>query len=59
MASEMSGSSRAMRRGALLDHRDLGSEAAEHLGEFQPDIAAADDDQMLGQEVELHHRASW
>ena len=39
----------------LLDDRHLGSEAAVHLGEFQPDIAAADDDQMLGQEVDVHH----
>ena len=32
-----------------LDHGDLGAEAAVHLRELQPDVAAADDDQVLGQ----------
>ena len=31
----------------LLDHRHLAAEAAEHLGEFEADIAAADHHQML------------
>ena len=30
----------------LLDDGHLGAEAAVHLREFEPDIAAADDDQM-------------
>ena len=34
-----------------LDDRDLGAEAPEHLTELETDVAAADDDQMLGQEV--------
>ena len=29
-----------------LDDRDLAAEAAEHLREFEADVAAADDDQM-------------
>ena len=38
-----------------LDDGDAASEAAIHLGELQADIAAADDHQVLGQEVDLHH----
>ena len=34
---------------ALLDHRHLGAEAAEHLREFEPDIAAADHDEVARQ----------
>ncbi len=34
-----------MRR--LFDHGDLRAEAAVHLREFEPDVTAADDDQML------------
>ena len=41
---------------ALLDDGDLRAEAPVHLAEFEPDVAAADDDQMLGQEVDVHHR---
>ena len=40
-----------------FDDRDLAAEAAEHLGEFEADIAAADDHQMPRQEIDLHHRA--
>src|SRR5690606_16744981 len=40
---------------SLLDDGDLAAEAAEHLREFQPDIAAADNDEMFGQEIDLHH----
>ena len=57
MAAETSGSSRLIRRGAHLDDGDLAAEAAEHLAELEADVAAADDDEMLGEEVELHHRA--
>ena len=32
---------------ALLDDRHLRAEAAVHLRELQPDVAAADDDQVL------------
>src|ERR1041384_2580625 len=39
-----------------LDNRDIASEAMIHLGEFQPNITSADDDEVLGQEVEIHHR---
>jgi hypothetical protein len=38
-----------------LDHGHATAEAAIHLGEFEPDIAAADHDQVLGQEIDLHH----
>jgi hypothetical protein len=40
----------------LLDDRHVRTEAAEHLGEFQPDIAAADDDEVFRHLAELHHR---
>ena len=53
IASDTSSSSRAHQARRLLDHRDFGAEAPEHLGELEPDIAAADDDEMAGQGVEL------
>ncbi len=31
-----------------LDQRDLRPETPEHLGEFEPDVAAAHDDEMAG-----------
>ena len=40
-----------------LDDRDFAAEAPEHLPELEPDITAADDDQMLREEVDLEHRA--
>ena len=41
----------------LLDDRDLGPEAPVHLRELEPDVAAADDDEMLGHPVEAQDRA--
>ena len=41
---------------AVLDHRDARAEAAVHLRELEADVAAAGDDQVLGQRVERHHR---
>src|SRR5207244_13442374 len=38
-----------------LHNGDLAAEAAVHLSKLQPHIAAADDDQVLGQEVHVHH----
>src|SRR5439155_20700252 len=35
---------------------DFTAEAAVHLSKLQSHIAAADDDQVLGQEVHVHHR---
>ncbi len=43
----------------LLDHGDLSAEAPVHLRELEADIAAADDDEVLGYEVHVHHRACW
>ena len=40
-----------------LDDGDFAAETSEHLPEFETDVAAADDDQVPGNEVELHHRA--
>ncbi len=40
----------------VLDDRDLAAEPAEHLPELQPDVAAAEDDQVLGELVQLHDR---
>ncbi len=40
---------------AHLDHRDPAAETAVHLRELETDVAAADDDQVLGKKVELHH----
>ena len=37
----------------LLDDGDLGAEAPVHLRELQRDVAAADDDEMLGHGVEF------
>jgi hypothetical protein len=42
-------------RGAL-DDGDLAAEPAEHLPELQPDVAAAEDDQVLREFVQLHDR---
>ena len=42
---------------AHLDDGDLAAEAPEHLAELEADVAAADDDEMLGDEVDVHHRA--
>ena len=41
---------------AVLEHRDARAEAPVHLRELQADVAAADDQQVLGQEVDGHHR---
>ena len=40
-----------------FNDRDLAAEPPVHLGEFQPDIAAADDHQVARHEVDGHHRA--
>lgn len=42
----------------MLDDADFGAEAAIHLCEFQPDIAAADDGQMPWQRVEMDDRGA-
>src|SRR5438876_4519612 len=39
-----------------LHNGDFTAEAAIHLSKLQSHIAAADDDQVLGQEVHVHHR---
>jgi hypothetical protein len=39
-----------------LDDRYLAAKAAVHLAEFEADIAAADNDQMLWQKIDVHHR---
>src|SRR5262249_16492928 len=39
-----------------LHNGDLTAEAAIHLRKLQPHVAAADDDQVLGQKVHIHHR---
>jgi hypothetical protein len=33
--------------GALLHHRDIGSESAKHLGELAPNVSRTENDQML------------
>ena len=38
-----------------FDDGDLAAEAAVHLAELDADVAAADDDEMLGNEVDLEH----
>ena len=38
-----------------LDHGHLAAKAAEHLPELQPNVAAADDHEMIGQKIHLHH----
>ena len=39
----------------LFDDGDFAAEAAVHLPELEADVAAADDDEMLRQEVDLEH----
>ena len=39
-----------------LDDGHLAAEAPVHLAELEADVAAAEDHQMLGQEVDRHHR---
>ena len=39
-----------------LDDGDRAAEAAEHLPELEADVAAADHDQVLRHEVDVHHR---
>jgi hypothetical protein len=41
----------------LFDNCDFASEAAEHLSEFQPHIATADNNQTFGNEINVHHGA--
>ena len=41
----------------LFDDRDFTSETSEYLAEFQTHIATADNDQTLGYEIDVHHRA--
>src|SRR5690349_23787318 len=38
-----------------FDHGDATAEAAIHLSELEPDVAPSDDDEVLGQEVDVHH----
>ncbi len=58
-AAETSASSRAISRGAHLDDGDLAAEAAVHLRELEPDIAAADDDQMPRQRRRDRSSTCW
>jgi hypothetical protein len=39
---------------ALVDDSHLTAEAVEHLAELKPDVAAADDDEVLGELAQLH-----
>ncbi len=55
IASEMSSSSLGTRRGARCRIVTLTAKAAIHLPELQPDVAAANDDQMFGQEIDVYH----
>src|SRR5262249_9171102 len=40
-----------------LDQGHLAAEAAIHLGEFESDVAAAQDDEMWRKKIDVHHRA--
>ena len=53
---ETSASSRAMIAVGIFEHCHLRAEAAVHLRELEADVAAADDDQVLWQHVQIHHR---
>ena len=48
-----------MMRGAFSTIVTSRPEAAVHLAELEADVAAADDDQVLRQEVDVHHATSW
>ena len=41
---------------ALLDERHPAAESSEHLGELDPDVAAAEDEEVLGDGAEAHDR---
>src|SRR5262249_15409014 len=41
---------------AHLDDCDFAAEAPVHLTEFQTDVAAADNDEVFGQKINIHHR---
>ena len=56
-ACETSSSSREIRRGPSFDHGHLASEAAIDLSKLKADVAAAQDHQMRGEEIDVHHRA--
>jgi hypothetical protein len=56
MLADTSSSSRPVRRGLFSMTVTFATEAAEHLREFERDVAAADDDEMARQHVEIHHR---
>src|SRR5699024_11044413 len=47
IASVTSASSRLIRVGGLLGNSNLGAKAAKHLGQFQPDVAAAENKEVL------------
>ena len=40
---------------SLLDDGHLAAEAPVHLREFEPDVAAADDDKVMRQDIEIQH----
>jgi hypothetical protein len=40
----------------VLDDRDVAAEATKHLSELERDAAAADDEQVFGERVQLHSR---
>src|SRR5207248_9504698 len=42
---------------AHFDDRDLGAKASEHLPKLQPDIAAADNQEMAWDGIEIHQGA--
>ena len=55
IAAETSSSSRRNEVRTSLHDGHRAAEAAIHLCELEADVAAADDEQMLGQEIDVHH----
>ena len=55
IAADTSASSRRDDARRHLDDGDAAAEAPVHLREFESDVAAADDDQVLRQEIDVHH----
>ena len=42
-----------------MNNGDAAAESPEHLAKLEPDVAAAEDDQMLGNFLQFHDAMHW
>ena len=54
---DTSSSSRWSESRRHLDHGHVGAKPAKHLGELEADVTAADNRQVGGHHIRMHHRA--